>query len=240
MRLRAAILGLLTCAMTASSVVAQSSSSEGASVWDGVYTDQQAARGQAVARNHCAQCHATDWTGLEGPPLVGDSFMRTWGPRPLQRLFEKIAGTMPPGAVETVSDTEKLDVLAFLLQQNGLPSGERVLARDAPVLLGTRPIARASRPVVGSLVQASGCLTGPGPEWELRGATEPAFPTSDANESRGSATSTPGTVTIRLINVFPNPADKVGRAVRVQGLLVSLAPAFVINVVSLVVASQTC
>src|SRR5262245_28084124 len=105
MRLRAALPVLLTCVMTASSAVAQSPSQE-ASVWDGVYTDRQAARGQAVARDHCAQCHATDWTGLEGPPLVGDAFMRTWGPRPLRRLFEKIA-TMPPGAAETLSDAER-------------------------------------------------------------------------------------------------------------------------------------
>lgn len=240
MRLRTARLALAACAVAAGSAGAQSPSQTSSSVWDGVYTDRQAERGQAVARDRCAQCHGTDWRGLEGPPLVGDAFMRIWGPRPLRRLLEKIADTMPPGAAESLSDAERLDVLAFLLQQNGMPSGDRDLAADAPVLAATRPIARTSRPVVGSFVHAAGCLKGVGPDWELTEATEPAVATADANDVRTSETSAPRTATIRLMNVFPVPTDKVGRAVRVQGLLVAPAPAFVINVVSLERAGDAC
>jgi mono/diheme cytochrome c family protein len=229
---------LLASTVTLSSNVAKTALQSQASVSDGVYTDEQAARGRGVARDHCARCHATDWTGLEGPPLVGDTFLRQWGPRTLRRLFEKIDDTMPPGDPDSVSDAEALDVLAFLLQQNGLPAGDHELSPDAPVFVGTLPIARTARPAVGSLVQVFGCLQRAAGEWVLTGSNEPTFAVQDVG--RLEETVPRGTTTVRLMNAFPVPTDKTGRAVIVQGFLVADTAPFVVNVVSLELAGPAC
>jgi mono/diheme cytochrome c family protein len=239
MRVRALNVTLLTC-LAASALAAQSLSQPAVSVSAGVYTDEQAARGRVVARDYCVHCHAADWTGLDGPPLVGDAFTRQWGPRTLRRLFDKIADTMPPGDADSVSDAEALDVVAFLLQQNGFPAGRAELSSDAPVLAASQPIVPSATPSVGSLVQAAGCLRGAGQEWMLTRSSEPTFaaPGTDARGAR--PVPMPGSATVRLMNVFPAPTDKAGRVVRVSGLLVADTTPFVVNVVSLEVAGPEC
>ena len=51
----------------------------GASVWGGVYTDEQAKRGEAVSTKLCTSCHGPELTGGEaGPTLVGLEFIGNW------------------------------------------------------------------------------------------------------------------------------------------------------------------
>ncbi len=78
------------------------------SVWAGVYTEQQAKRGEALYKKQCAACHGD---ALEGngqteraqklermlPPLSGDVFKGNWNGRPLSDLFDKMKRTMPQG-----------------------------------------------------------------------------------------------------------------------------------------------
>src|SRR5438105_15921778 len=49
-------------------------------IWDGVYTEEQAARGRLNYQQSCGQCHSDNLTGGgDGePPLVGVSFMSQW------------------------------------------------------------------------------------------------------------------------------------------------------------------
>ena len=42
----------------------------------------------------CASCHGAGLEGLQGPPLVGNDFMRVWS-GPLSDLVSKILHTMP-------------------------------------------------------------------------------------------------------------------------------------------------
>ena len=44
-------------------------------VRDGVYTDAQAARGQAIYQKQCVSCHGAKLEGLQGPPLIADVFV---------------------------------------------------------------------------------------------------------------------------------------------------------------------
>ena len=67
------------------------------SVWDGVYTAAQAARGKADYEVSCASCHDTG----EGPPLVGDAFMRRWFEDSLKDLYTKMRTTMPAPPMRT-------------------------------------------------------------------------------------------------------------------------------------------
>jgi mono/diheme cytochrome c family protein len=49
------------------------------SVWEGVYSDDQAKRGEALYRQKCASCHGDKLTGGESaPPLAGGQFLSNW------------------------------------------------------------------------------------------------------------------------------------------------------------------
>src|ERR1043166_4734207 len=66
------------------------------SVWDGVYTKEQARRGEAVYREECMKCHGENLMGGEaGPPIAGEEFLKAWGGRTAGDFFEKIRKTMP-------------------------------------------------------------------------------------------------------------------------------------------------
>ena len=51
----------------------------GSSVWSGVYTEEQAKRGEAVSNKLCTSCHGPELSGGEaGPTLVGLEFLGNW------------------------------------------------------------------------------------------------------------------------------------------------------------------
>src|ERR671924_41850 len=60
------------------------------SVQDGVFSDAQAARGQALYTAQCASCHGGKLEGAQGPPLVGAGFVANWQSQPLAELAGKI------------------------------------------------------------------------------------------------------------------------------------------------------
>src|SRR4030095_41086 len=62
---------------------------------DGIYTDQQAMRGQALYQKRCSTCHGPNLAGRTGPPLTGDDFLSNWDTHPLLELANKILKTMP-------------------------------------------------------------------------------------------------------------------------------------------------
>src|SRR2546430_16270645 len=66
------------------------------SVWDGVYTEEQAKRGEPVYQKECAACHGAMMTGGESaPPLTGGGFQANWNGLTLGDLFDRIRKTMP-------------------------------------------------------------------------------------------------------------------------------------------------
>ena len=210
----------------------------------GVYSAAQADRGRLVVESHCSSCHGDDLTGLEGPALVGNAFMLKWEQGNLAALFRKIRDTMPSAAVTSVSEDEKIDAIAYLLQQNGFAEGAAELTKDIDALARI-PMSRTSGPAVlrtGSLVQVVGCLSqGEGNAWMLTRATEPqpgaaaAAPTQNAAD--GDA---PGSGTVRLLSVFPEPSAHKGHKMKASGLLVKDAAGVSVNVMSLEMISSSC
>ena len=97
------------------------------SVWDGVYSDAQAMRGQTLYMQSCARCHGADLSGtFEIPPLVG-RFMPYWSGSTLDALFDYVSSAMPldhPGALGAGANA---DILAFILKSNAIPSGSKEL-----------------------------------------------------------------------------------------------------------------
>lgn len=105
------------------------------SVWDGIYTDDQANRGKQLYSDACASCHGPELTGGEmAPPLVGGDFMSDWNGLTVGDLFERIRISMPQNAPGSLSGQQNADILAFMLQANKFPTGTTELGKDAMML----------------------------------------------------------------------------------------------------------
>ena len=116
-----------------------------------LFTDAQAARGEAVYAQSCASCHGVSLTGGTAPPLAGPVFERSWNggtsasvaPRAddrsdprvtLDDLFFVLRTTMPPNQANTVPVPDKAAVFAFILKTNGYTAGQTLLTADVPQL----------------------------------------------------------------------------------------------------------
>jgi alcohol dehydrogenase (cytochrome c) len=103
------------------------------------YTLEQAERGGLVYRARCAGCHGTNLMGGGFvSPLAGKGVLAWWGRRGLtvDDLFYVVRARMPPGATRSMTTEQQLDVVAFLLQQNGLRAGTEPLRAEAEYLAG--------------------------------------------------------------------------------------------------------
>jgi len=109
--------------------------SEMRSVWDGVYTDEQARRGQPLYHDACSACHGDTLKGSgETPALAGNTFLSNWNGLPLGDLFERIRRTMPQDKPSRVNRQQKADILAYLLSCNGFPVGKTEIPRQTEFL----------------------------------------------------------------------------------------------------------
>src|SRR5262245_48002335 len=105
------------------------------SVWDGVYTEEQAKRGEPLYREKCASCHGDKLTGGESaPPLAGGQFLSNWNGLTLDVLFERIRLTMPSDNPAKVGRLPKTDILAYMLSMNRFPPGKTELQHKTELL----------------------------------------------------------------------------------------------------------
>jgi len=96
-------------------------------VGDGVYTAEQALRGDTLNAVHCGLCHSLDeWTS--------PSFLNNWMGNPVSYLFEVIRSTMPPLNPGHLTPDQYVDIIAYLLHLNGAPVGEVPLSSEKAVL----------------------------------------------------------------------------------------------------------
>jgi mono/diheme cytochrome c family protein len=105
---------------------------------DGLFTQEQAARGGAAYVQNCASCHGDDLTGRDpAPALSGNAFMTRWGARSITELFDKTRTTMPTNKPATLSEQTYLDIIAYVLKANQSPSGRNDLKNDPTMLRRT-------------------------------------------------------------------------------------------------------
>lgn len=105
---------------------------------DGLFTLEQAERGERVYQAECASCHAPDMRG--GPAargLSGLTFRYQWADRPLAALFDAMREKMPPGKPGALRAQAYLDLLAAILKRNDFPAGEAELEGDEQFLRST-------------------------------------------------------------------------------------------------------
>jgi S-disulfanyl-L-cysteine oxidoreductase SoxD len=98
------------------------------SVNEGVYTAEQAKRGEALYKENCSACHGDN---LEGsgpmPPLAGKDFLANWQGKTVGDLFDKTSTTMPATAPGSLTPEQAADVISFLLSKDAYPSGSTAL-----------------------------------------------------------------------------------------------------------------
>ena len=108
---------------------------QGRTVWEGIYTDEQADRGEAIYQEACASCHSADLSGGQMVPgLIGGEFTWNWSGLTIGQLFERLRISMPQEDPASVSRQEKADILAFMLRSNEFPAGEQELTARSEVL----------------------------------------------------------------------------------------------------------
>ncbi len=105
------------------------------SVWDGVYTADQARRGSELYASYCVSCHGTALGGGESaPPLTGGEFLSNWSGLTVGDLFERIRISMPADRPGRLTREQNSDIVAFLLSVSEFPAGKSELERQTEAL----------------------------------------------------------------------------------------------------------
>lgn len=131
----AAALALSTGAPLQGSVIRQTTN-------DGIYTKAQADGAKPQFEKLCAGCHPFTVAAKKKPkdlPLGDEPFFDTWTGRPLTEMVNVIHLTMPNDGSAALSEKEALDLVAYVLQQNGYPAGSKPLTKESASAMLERP-----------------------------------------------------------------------------------------------------
>jgi nitrate/TMAO reductase-like tetraheme cytochrome c subunit len=106
----------------------------------GWYTVEQAAAGKKLFEDSCSRCHGAKLEGGAGPALSGITWKQRFGGAKLLTVWGEIKGPMAEYAGRAFTTQQSLDILAYLLQQNGLAAGSRPLTdtRELAITLPER------------------------------------------------------------------------------------------------------
>ena len=94
-------------------------------VWDGIYNEAQAKRGEATYVEACSNCHGRTLEGQDmTPALTGGGFMANWDGLSVGDLTDRIRSSMPFDRPGTLSRQENVDIVAYILRFNRFPTGK--------------------------------------------------------------------------------------------------------------------
>jgi mono/diheme cytochrome c family protein len=100
-------------------------------IWNGVFTEEQAKRGEQTYAKSCAKCHAEDLLGsTNAPALVGQAFFARFDRTSADDVLDVIRRTMPQEAPDTLGMPAYADIVSFLFKSNGGPAGKTELPTD--------------------------------------------------------------------------------------------------------------
>lgn len=103
--------------------------------WDGIYTEEQAARGEKLYTERCGKCHGDTLGGQEAAPaLTGTTFYSNWEGESLEALLDRIRTTMPQDKPGSLSRAQNADILAHMLHVGGFPAGPMPIDGQAGAL----------------------------------------------------------------------------------------------------------
>lgn len=104
-------------------------------VWDGLFSAEQAATGKALYDSKCASCHGAEMGGMEmASALAGAGFMGNWSGQSVGDLATRIKLTMPANDPGILSSRQTADITAYVLSFNKFPAGTAAMPSDAQIL----------------------------------------------------------------------------------------------------------
>jgi mono/diheme cytochrome c family protein len=109
------------------------------------FTAAQAASGQAEYTASCVDCHGPNLNDGEfgGPPLKGGAFRAKWFRLPVSALVSYARAAMPPDSPGRLPLGTYVEIVAYLLNANGISPGERELPADLDALRKLRVVAES-------------------------------------------------------------------------------------------------
>jgi quinoprotein glucose dehydrogenase len=212
-------------------------------VWDGVFTDEQAQRGRGFYGEHCASCHGGNLQGGEYRALTGDRFWTTWQDTTVDRLLSHVSTNMPhseDGSLKgTLGAQVYLDIVAYILSRNDFPAGTAELTQASSI--GVRVVKKGGSTELpsGSFVHVVGCLAPRGSDrnWKLIQASAPARVVEGQDVDRNAPL---GSREYTLMFVMTSLDKFVGHRMSVRASLMGEGGAQGLNVTSVTSVNSTC
>jgi len=229
--------GVLFVVLATASLVTAQTANPRRTVWDGVYTEAQAARGMTAYGQSCAGCHALATEGRS--PLVGDPFWKSFAQKTVGDLLEFVSTYMPNGKPGSLDETTYNEIVALILKSNGFPEGTTELGRNT--ITGVQIVQKDGRTELpaNALARVVGCLTKTGTDWVVTSATTPER--AERAGSTGEDAARPlGNRTIALKFVITRLDALTGSRVAVSGLLMGEGGVDGINVTTVNRVAQKC
>lgn len=123
------LVGMLVMASTAAAQSRTSTANRAtaATAQSGVYTAAQATRGEKLFTSICLECHGRK-------DMSSADFRLKWNGRTAHDLFDRISTTMPENDPGALTNSEYLDIVAYLLKLNGMPEGRVALPPGSAAL----------------------------------------------------------------------------------------------------------
>jgi len=237
MRPTASISSLVGLLFVASASLAVAQTSPQRTVWDGAYTEAQAARGMMTFSQSCAGCHTLATEGRS--PLVGDPFWKSFSQKNVGDLLEFVSKYMPNGSPGSLSEPAYNDIVAAMLKSNGFPAGNTELARTTVAGVQIVPKDGNTELPTNALVRVVGCLARSGQDWVVTSATAPERAELVAGVGE-DATRPLGSRQMVLKFVLTKLDAFAGSRVAVNGLLIGAGGADGINVMAVNRVAPKC
>ena len=231
------VAGLFFLALATAGLVNAQTTTPRRTVWDGVYTEAQAARGTMAFGQSCAGCHALAAQGKA--PLVGDAFWKSFAQKNVGDLLEFVSTYMPNGKPGSLDETTYNEIVALILKSNGFPEGTTELGRNT--ITGVQIVQKDGRTELpaNALARVVGCLTKTGTDWVVTSATTPER--AERAGSTGEDAARPlGNRTIALKFVITRLDALTGSRVAVSGLLIGEGGVDGINVTTVNRVAPKC
>lgn len=230
------LAGLLLLALATASLVTAQTNTPQRTVWNGVYTEAQAARSVTAFSQSCAGCHVLTAEGKA--PLVGDAFWKSFAQKSVGDLLDFVSKNMPNGNPGTLTEASYGDIVALMLKSNGFPAGSTELRRDSIANVQIVQKDGGTELPSNALARVVGCLARIGEDWVVTRATTPER--AENASSRDDAAKALGSRTIPLKFVVQRLDQMNGSRVAVSGLLIGAGGADGINVTTVIRVAEKC
>ena len=208
-------------------------------VWDGIYTEAQAASGAAAFGVTCARCHGSNLEGNNAKALTGEVFWRDFQARTVDYLLSYMSKNMPNGAPGTLPAPTYVELTAFILSRNDFPAGSAELTPASAVGVDIIPKDGPKELPDKTFARVVGCLAKGGSGWIVNTATGPERVDSAA-VLPGDATRALGERSFPLLFVLTRLDKIVGHRVAVRGNLIGEAGKDGINVTDVTSVAASC